>query len=151
MRQLLSVVRNSHWLGKSVLQRPLFQLCAPFIDRSHAASICASLRGCWILLWCLALRPDSRSATHHNWDCIARTRTKQGARLFTWLAIPGASVDEAHSCNSCQCNPSCVLAFYSASAGATHFRRFQLPRFVRCCQKGYWVRYRFALPTRYRG
>ena len=24
------------------------QLCAPFIDRSHAASICASLRGCWI-------------------------------------------------------------------------------------------------------
>ena len=42
------------------------QLCAPFIDRSHAASICASLRGCWILLWCLALRPDSRSAAHHN-------------------------------------------------------------------------------------
>ena len=26
LRQLLSVVRNSHWLGKSVLQRPLFQL-----------------------------------------------------------------------------------------------------------------------------
>ena len=26
----------------------LMRLCAPFIDRSHAASICASLRGCWI-------------------------------------------------------------------------------------------------------
>ena len=47
------------------------KLCAPFIDRSHAASICASLRGCWILLWRLALRPDSRSAAHHNCGFIS--------------------------------------------------------------------------------
>ena len=50
------------------------QLCAPFIDRSHAASICASLRGCWILLWRLALRPDSRSATHHNSNSTPSTK-----------------------------------------------------------------------------
>ena len=46
------------------------QLCAPFIDRSHAASICASLRGCWIalriagatLLWCWVLPSDDHAA-----------------------------------------------------------------------------------------
>ena len=58
---LVSYSRRAHYFAGS----PLFhvrgaplqflpvqsQLCAPFIDRSHAASICASLRGCWILWW----------------------------------------------------------------------------------------------------
>ena len=43
-------IYSGYQVNLSALSKCKSQLCAPFIDRSHAASICASLRGCWIVV-----------------------------------------------------------------------------------------------------